>query len=120
LSEYYRCPPLYDRFIEAGKSLSGCGCFRFGDQICYGRLSSGHVTRSVEDKLYDASGDVRVDGSAVRLPFDAKEIIENLRRETYASGFPGQSTFLGRAIRSAYYGARPFLPVSVRKPLQRI
>jgi hypothetical protein len=61
---------------------------------------------------------MRVSGTEIALPFDADEILENLRREKYVSNGPAPSA-PKKLIRRAYYVARPFLSVNVRKYLQR-
>jgi hypothetical protein len=58
----------------------------------------------------------------LRVPFNPSDIVDNLRRERYVSPSDGLARTLGltAAVRKAYYLARPFLPVPVRKHLQKI
>ena len=53
------------------------------------------------------------------LPFDADEIVENLRKERYIVPEVAAS-FAKNLIRKAYYQARPLLSVGVRKHFQRL
>ena len=71
--------------------------------------------------LPDAVAHIRMSGGAVELPFDPAEILENLRRERYASnGYSGRRPFLAStSARNAYYRVRPLLPVSLRKHAQQ-
>jgi hypothetical protein len=61
---------------------------------------------------------VQTRGGEIMLPFDADEILENLRKERY-DGSGDSSTFVTKLIRKSYYAARPLLSVRVRKYLQR-
>jgi hypothetical protein len=122
LTEYYRCPGNLVDFQLAGALSEDPGYFCFGrETICYGNSSSGFRSKQLSGPLYDASTDVRVDGTTVRLPFDPNEIIENLRHERYRYNGDKNRTPLGDGplVRNLYYRLRPFLPVPVRKHLQR-
>jgi hypothetical protein len=57
--------------------------------------------------------------SAIYLPFDPIEVIDNLRFERYVET-RGQKNPSAKAVRYAYYRARPWLGVSARKWLQRL
>jgi len=72
------------------------------------------------EDLHDALEVLGTNGAAFRLPFNAGEIIDNLRRERYATGFHGNGQILTEALRRAYYFARPLMPVAVRKSLQKM
>ena len=120
LSAYYRCPAYLDS-VASPTGLNGQpGYFRFGpDTVCYGRLEHGRLARRPEEATADAMEAILANERAIRLPFDAGEVIENLRRERYAAGFSPGRPALPETIRKAYYVLRPFLPVAVRKHLQR-
>jgi hypothetical protein len=121
--DYYRCPETFAAFTPAGKLSEDSGYFRFGpDIICYGRSSSGFRATHAGGELYDVEKDVITDGSSLRLPFNPSEIITNFRYERYASRSNGRekASTAASILRKAYYLARPFLPVSLRKHLQRI
>lgn len=53
----------------------------------------------------------------VHLPFDLKEVVDNLRCELYANGVA--SSAATAMLARAYYLVRPLLPVFVRKHMQR-
>jgi hypothetical protein len=123
LIDYYRCPEEFAEFVLAGTLSEVSGYFRFGrNAICYGQCSAGFLAPKPTDGLYDALDDVTINGSALRLPFNPTQIVENLRRERYFSDVlrvqPKRA--LGSMIRDAYYLVRPLLPVSIRRHVQRI
>jgi hypothetical protein len=122
LSTYYRCPAEFVRFTEPGPLSEKRGYFLFGhDATCYGRLASGRLAQSPAENLYDALDAAGTEGAAVRLPFEASEIIENLRCERYAAAASnGETKVLGELVHKAYYMVRPLLPVSVRRHMQRL
>jgi hypothetical protein len=64
--------------------------------------------------------EVVFDGSTPRLPFDASQVVDNLRLERYAkSANDGTNGLLSsEAARRAYYFLRPMLGCSFRKRLQ--
>lgn len=121
--EHYRCPESFAAFALDGEPGEDSGYFRFGPgAICFGRCSSGFRAARATDELYDAMPDLAADSQMLQFPFNPSDIVENLRRERYASSSDGLARTLGvtTAVRTAYYLARPFLPVSVRKHLQKI
>jgi hypothetical protein len=116
--DYYRCPEDLARFGVSRDLGHAPGFFRFGNQItCYGRSTQlpGHVSNGNRPDLLPL---LRVQGNEITLPFDADEILQNLRCERYVSRLPAPSLST-KLVRKAYYAARPFLPVDVRKHLQR-
>jgi hypothetical protein len=116
LIEYYRCPEDLVDFRQAGGVSKGPGYFSFGPEtICYGRSSSGSPSQQVSGPLDDVSADVTDDAGIVRLPLDPDEIIDNLRHERYR-----KSHFTSPMVQNTYYLFRPFLPLRVRKHLQRV
>ena len=74
------------------------------------------------EPLPDVSGLVAETGARVSLPFDVDEVVTNLRRERYRRPPGGRLERLISAgvTKRAYYLARPWLPVSLRKHLQRL
>ena len=78
--------------------------------------------RTAEGPLQDLAGHLDSTGGTVRLPFDPREVVENLRRELYVDGASGSGAFSRSrtTIRSAYYAVRPLLPVAVRRHLQKL
>lgn len=116
--DYYLCPEEFARFGLSKPLGKAPGFFRFGSGVtCFGRsgLPAGNLPAH---NVPDALPLVQAQGSEIGLPFDADEVIENLRRERYVSKALDPSV-PDRLMRRAYYVARPFLPVSVRKHLQR-
>src|SRR5262249_49113470 len=121
LADYYRCPAYLTDFTLSGELPETPGYFRLGQNIlCYGRLSSGHAARPPVEDLHDAIKSVDPSGAGPRLPFDAGQVMETLRRERYAAGFHGDGHILTEALRKAYYLVRPLLPVPIRKIAQKI
>jgi hypothetical protein len=120
--DYYRCPENLAAFQLAGRVSEDPGYFCFGPEtICYGNSSSGFRRKHVIAPLYDALTDVTTEGGTVRLPLDPSEIIQNLRHERYCSNGNRSRTGLGDSpmIQNFYYWLRPFLPLAIRKHLQR-
>jgi hypothetical protein len=116
--DYFRCPEEFVKFGAAQELGQMPGFFRLGKEItCFGR-SAGPVAQAPDGDLPDALPLMRSRGEKVILPFDADEILENLRRERYLTTRK-PSSFAKNLIRKTYYGARPFLSVSVRKHFQR-
>ena len=120
--DYFRCPEEFIDFQLAGQLDETPGYFHFGrETICYGSSSAGAGSRQAVGIRHDALSDVTAEGGTVRLPFEPDEVVENLRYERYQAHADIGGSRLGNhpAIRRLYYGLRPFLPVSIRKHLQR-
>jgi hypothetical protein len=99
------------------------GFFQFGaNNICYGRNRTGVSMDVTGSSQFDALKDVRIDGNAIRLPFEFTDVIENLRRERYRRNmsFGKQAFSAGKSVRKLYYLVREWLPVSVRRQLQQV
>lgn len=123
LFEYYRFPINLAGSIVFEHHEAESGFFRFGSAaICYGQCKGVPTAKTVCEKLYDASKDVRLENSKVCLPFDPSQIIDNLRMERYATPLSSdqKSAVYNRWVRKAYYGIRELLPVTVRRHLQRL
>lgn len=121
LLDFYRCPSMFVNVVQSGPFSAVPGYFRFGeDAVCYGHSSVSGASSSAAP-LVDLSELVSLDRSAVRLPFDLSAVVRNLRYERYSvGGRNGQCTLSKPAVRAAYYSLRPFLPIAVRKHLQRL
>jgi hypothetical protein len=61
-----------------------------------------------------------VGSEGIELPFDAEEVVENLRRERYTANFRQEGNVLNEVLRRAYYLIRPMLGVGVRRHLQKL
>ena len=123
LSEYYRLPrDLQSRFVH--QKLTGIpGFFRFGSEgICYGRCESGPTAKRPSASLYDALAGAHIEDQCVRLPFDPAEVIDNIRKEHYAGSRTSlrNGLVINPLVRKMYYAFRKFLPVSLRRQLQRL
>ena len=120
LIDHYRCPDNIADFQIAGSLRDDRGYFSFGPEIvCHGRSSCGTPNPHAVGPLYDSAADATASGGTVRLPFDPGKIIENLRHERYRRNGNGngfQATTLSKTL---YYALRPFLPVAVRRHIQR-
>jgi hypothetical protein len=121
LIDHYRCPDGFADVKLKGELSDDAGYFRFGqDTICYGRSASGFRASRADGVLYDALRDVTTNGSNALLPFDATDVIDNLRLERYANRYNhGALNRWNRALRDAYYFLRPLMHVNVRKHVQR-
>src|SRR5205809_3081407 len=103
--DHYRCPEDIAGFEIAGNLRDDPGDFRLGP-----------------GPLFDALAHATIIGSrAVRLPFDPSEVIESLRYERYRTQADqkGSTVRGGSMARTVYYALRPFLPVSIRRHIQR-
>ena len=122
LTDYYRLPEDWITPAASEIAPGDTGFFRFGSKIiCYGSSASGVAPDSGRAKSFDALKDVRRNGSEIHLPFSISQVIDNLRKEHYVTQFGSQNKSLGnrQVVRNAYYYLRHFLPVPVRRHLQR-
>lgn len=98
LNEFYRCP----------------------DTIVMPRFTGELSTAS--DYIPDVPWHVAMQNATAPLAFGASDILDYLRREHYAAnGYLGRRSLLSsRPVRQAYYCVRPFLPLPVKKQVQRL
>ncbi len=116
--DYYRCPEEFARFGVARELGTTPGFFRFGKKItCFGR-SAAPVAQTPDGDLADVLPLMEAQEDEILLPFDADEILENLRKERYVAT-EDASSLPQNVIRKIYYAARPLLSVGVRKHFQR-
>jgi len=119
LVEYFRCPDDYVRLEPIGPLWNINGYFRFAKNlICYGRCAGIRTSASPLDIL-DKHCEATVKAGTAFLPFDPDEVIGSLRQEMFMSCEGGQATRKS-ALTGLYYLLRPFLPVAVRKHLQKL
>lgn len=121
--DYYKCPEELCEFELKGELSREQGFFQFGPgMLCYGSCYEGRPARHAAGPLFDASRAVEIDHGVVRLPFDLSEVVNNLRRERYMiTGDTSRTLRILKAVRhDIYYFFRPWMPVSIRKYLQRI
>jgi hypothetical protein len=121
-AERYRGDETIGAFEAASDIAQRPGYFRFGnDAVCYGRAPDKVLRSSPSENLADLLSMVHVRDDRIVLPFDLNEVVDNLRRERYATSSERTqrkvvSTFVGQA----YYLLRPFMPVGIRKHLQKL
>lgn len=120
LTDHFRCSNDLAQIVVAGPLSEDSGYFRFGPNlICYGQCS-GAPRKYATELLQDVSSGVSVNGT-VSLPFDAVQVVDNLRCERYQAPANDLPTVASAGFaRSLYYLVRPLLGVSARKHLQRL
>ena len=117
--DYFRCPQGYVRLAVKGNLSENCGFFQLGPgTVGYGRCSSFSPSGSPRGQLHDAWKDVKSSPDSVCLPFDLKEVVENLRLERYTPDCQ-YGTPRNGLIARIYYALRPLFPVAFRRHLQR-
>jgi hypothetical protein len=120
--EYFRCPDDLVSFEASGELSAENGYFTFGDATGYGRGSVDIPAPYLNGRMPDLSSGVAYSGRQLRFPFDFSEVVNNLRLEHYrlkSHNSLDKFTASGPS-RALYYLARPLLPISVRKHLQRV
>jgi len=125
LLDYYRLPEDLSNGITSSvpSEPDAPGFFRFGEKtICFGRCRIGVSKKVAGSEQFDALKNLSGEGRAVQLPFNFSEVVENLRLERYREkAMPERDSLVtSRAVRKLYYFLRKFLPVSVRRHLQRL
>ena len=125
LRDYFRLPDCFlDGIVTTVDPLSDdVGFFQFGPaNICYGRSRAGVAPRPDDASTFDASDAVSGASGSLRLPFSFSEVIDHLRLEHYRpDGVQGPELFAGsELIRTLYYLLREWLPVPVRRHLQKV
>ena len=119
LSDFYCCPQLAAHFtVEEGLSqLAGYFRLRNG-LICYARLAGTQPAETANATLPESCPQFSEKSNTINLAFDPAEAVANLRLEKYTA--EGESSRNGGSlVRRLYYLLRPFMPVNVRKHLQR-
>ena len=117
LTEYYRCPDDHLNFALTGALSATTGYFRLGKEtIGYGRYVGRQPAADPAGLDWNAERDIEFKGGTVCLPFDASEVINNLRGEIYSDDWREKLPM--SALASIYYFLRPMLPVRVRKHMQ--
>jgi hypothetical protein len=120
VKDHFRYAETLADFVVTGELSKEPGYFRLGsDAICYGQYSAGLPAHRVTEALPHA--DPSVTSNSVKLPFDAEQVINNLRSEKYFSdAAASEKGGLKAVVRSMYYLVRPLMPVAVRKHLQKL
>jgi hypothetical protein len=123
VADYFRTGGSLPRFELTGPLSERPGFFSFGSGgVCYGKSSSALMKTDAVEPLHDVMPDTNVDAGVVRLPLDPDEIVESLRLERYQrDGLVGNKRSVhSPSLRDVYYGLRRFLPIAIRKHLQRV
>jgi hypothetical protein len=122
LTDHFRCPEGFADYQPAGELSSESGGFRFGrDAICYGELSSRPLAAIMADALNAAHGRVGKKELTAQLTFDAAQFVDYLRFERYVESSTQSSKnrlITSSAVRKIYYGARPIIPLGLRRQFQ--
>jgi len=122
LTDHFRCSDNFANLTITDELSGDHGYFRFGEAgICYGQCSSGAPAAVVTGPLHDARDFVGFQGASVQLPFDPVQVVRNLHFERYCTRSMAARKEINASIivRKLYYLARPLMPVSVRKHLQK-
>lgn len=115
----YRCPQNLVDVVSCEPLSSSAGFFHFGqNSVCYGRSRSAILSSRPEPPLHDAAGEVVVENTKLLLPFNLKEVIDNLCQERYRNGKVEESS-LFRICKKLYYHLRPFTNQMVRRQIQK-
>lgn len=118
LCQYYCCPEQQISLLPKGPLSGESGYFKFEHNVLYGRLYGAETATTPDHALRDVSSECGEQAGAVYLPFDAAQVVNNLRYEAYTDSSAGShpaSSLLGRG----YYFLRPALPVGLRRHLQK-
>jgi len=121
LIERFRVPAQYANIELNGVLRPAHGFFEFGPGVvCYGQAANHQLPAGIREKLPDALQCTRTGISALQLPFNLTQIVDNLRLERYCSnGICGKNALEDNMTRSIYYFLRPLLGIPIRKHLQR-
>jgi hypothetical protein len=123
LVEFYRCPENLSTLSSPEALHPQPGYFQFGPgAVGYGQSKFSSPAKLNGTGLPDLVRYVTSQGSALRLPFEASNIIDNLRYERYPiTRSTGVSALMAsEAARRMYYRVRPLLGACLRKRLQRL
>ena len=112
------CPDKFLKYRLSGELSQDSGYFEIGaDAVCYGRsVGALHRTRPPFCTL-DSNAASECGAQPLVFPFDADEVIDNLRLERY----PGcQLAHFEKSLKSTYYRLRPFTSRRLRSYVQRL
>lgn len=118
ITSHFRCPEQFVRLRVRDGVDGKPGFFRFGSEvICFGHLSGHAVSPTADGALPEVGSETLFENGVASLPFDPCEAVANFHREDYVGEWRSASSSL---MTNAYYFLRPWLPVNVRKHLQKI
>src|SRR2546428_601158 len=117
--DHFRCAREIPQFCVAEPLKGPNGYFRFGSgAICYGQATA-EIHSALNGDLFDASLHVQNNGHTIVLPFDHKQVLQNLRYERHAPASKSEWWIEASWTKKLYYASRPMLPVSIRRQLQK-
>ena len=121
LSDRFRLSEEFDLPVQGSLSAHE-GYFQLGsDIVCYGQCSSGTPAALASSRpLHDAFSHISNRGGTVQLPFDAVQLVDNLRCERYVPAAAGGGAPANQTVRDLYYFLRPVMPVPVRRHIQAL
>jgi hypothetical protein len=120
VAQYYRCPERYIKFTNVSPLSKEEGFFRFGGEgLCYGQLAGATPSPTPDGKLCDVISHIFSNNGITCLPFDGRQIVDNLRLELYSRNSRHNESRLGSILNEIYYTIRPLLPGGIRKHLQK-
>ncbi len=118
LAVYFRCPESFDRTMWRTVPSLAKGFFRFGEDVtCFGAYHGQQASSDHPEVLCDALAEAVIANGTIDLPFDPLEVTENLHRELYVGEWRKGSLSV---LSSIYYLFRPWLPVGIRRHLQKL
>jgi hypothetical protein len=124
LQQFYNYPAgMVD--VRLRSEERNVGFFRFGPATCFGACALPDLPGVISHAgaaLPDAAASAVLDSDTISLPFDPGEVAHNLRFELYMRTFAREREKLLNStwVRNGYYAARRFMPVAIRKHLQRL
>ena len=121
--DYYRCPNELVDFQVITPLKAEAGYFNLGDKgLYFGQHNHQQVARNPSQSNPNLLLDCQItpEGRCL-LPFNPTEVCDNLRLERYMSAAHANifKRLFSYVARKAYYIIRPYMPVHVRKYLQR-
>jgi hypothetical protein len=120
VTEYYRCPERHIKFTTASPLSKDAGFFRFGDEgVCYGQLCRELPSPVPNGNLFNVKSHAAAEKGIICLPFDVRQVVDNLRLESYAKHSLSGESIVSSTLNEIYYRVRSLLPGSVRKFLQK-
>jgi hypothetical protein len=121
LQSYFRCSAQLQPLAVGGELSEDEGYFMFDGAVGYGRCAGGPPSRHMSPPVPDLSDQADDRNRSLLLPFDLAEVVTNLRQERYRldTNTARERITATNAAHNAYYFVRPYLPISVRKHLQR-
>jgi hypothetical protein len=120
VTQYYRCPERYIQFTIAGPLSTEEGFFRFGSEaLCYGQLAKAKPSPILNGNLCDVISHTSNNNGITYLPFDGRQVVDNLRLELYSRNSLHNGSLFNSILNELYYLARPLLPRDARRLLQK-